>query len=347
MKKYILIITIFGLIFNAFSQTTISYDNKALEAGDQNTFQSIEYVLPGGSGPNQIWDFSKIRYTGESDEGSLSTSPSNVHERIGNYNLVVTEDDKEYYYYLTNNSLEELGYISEDYDLIYTDPVLKMVYPFAYGNSFTDQYEGNAIFKGVTNIDLNGDYTVTADAYGTLILPDRVLENTLRIKSEKTALEVNMCSSIEVSIVRHFWYAPGYRYPVMYTSVREYSINGKEPVIEKTSGTNLQQTPEVLTNGEENQQLLETDSDVAVIVYPNPFNEKLTYNYFLRKYHNVSIDLYDISGRIDKSLMKSQTQPEGLYTNDLVSTDYSLTPGIYYLRFTFDNKVVVKKIVKL
>ncbi len=347
MKTYILIFTFIGLIFNAFSQTTITYDQRALEAGDQNTFQAIEYVLPGGSGPNQIWDFSKIQYTGEIDEGSLNTTPSKTPARIGQFNMVVTEKDKEYYYNLTTTTLEELGYLSEEYDLVYTDPVLKMVYPFSFGDEFTDQWAGNAVFKGVTNIDLTGDYTVTADAFGTLILPDRVLKNTLRVRSEKTGIEVNMCSSIEVSIIRYFWYAPGYRYPVLYTSVREYTATGKDPVVEKTSGINLQQSLEILADGEENQQLLETEADVAVIVYPNPFDEKLTYNYFLRKNLSVSIDLYDISGRIDKSLLKTQNQPEGLYTNDLISTDYSLKPGIYYLRFSFDNKVVVKKIVKL
>jgi hypothetical protein len=347
MKTYILILTFFGLIFNAFSQTTLTYEHHALKPGDNNTFQEIEYILPGGSGPNQIWDFSKIQPTGESDPGSITLYPSKNPSRIGTFNLVVTEKDKEYYYNLAPTQLEELGYISDEFDLVYTDPIRKMTYPFTFGDAFTDHYAGNALYQGVTNIDLIGEYTVTADAFGTLILPDRVLTNTLRVKSEKTAIEVNMCGSIEVSLTRYLWYAPGYRYPVLYTSVREYSISGQEPVVTKTSGTNLQQTLEVIANGDENPQLQEINSDVAVIVYPNPFDDKLTYNYFLRKGHTVSIDLYDISGRIDKPLQKSLKQPEGLYTSELVATDYNLLPGIYYLRFTFDNKVVVKKIVKL
>lgn len=347
MKTYILILAFFGLIFNAFSQTTITYKQNALKPGDNNTFKAIEYILPGGSGTNQIWDFSKIQYTGESDQGSVYDTPVKTLKGVLPFNLLVSEKEKEFYYRTTDNSLEELGYISEDFEVVYSDPVLKVVYPFSFGDAFSDLWKGDALFKGVTNIDLSGEHTVTADAFGTLILPDRVLKNTLRVKSEKHGIEVNMCGSTEVWLTRYLWYAPGYRYPVMYTSVREYSISGQEPVVTKLSGVNLDQTVDVLADVVSEDQVLENNSDVAVIVYPNPFDDKLTYNYFLRKDLSVSIDLYDISGRFDKSLLDTQKQPEGLYTSELLATDYHLKPGIYYLRFTFDNKVVVKKVVKL
>jgi len=347
MKIHILILTFLGLIFNAFSQTTLTHEQNALKPGDNNTFQAIDYVLPGGSGSNQIWDFSKIQYTGESDQGSVYDTPVKPLKGVLAFNLLVSEKEKEFYYRTTDNSLEELGYISEDFEVVYSDPVLKVIYPFSFGDAFSDQWKGDALFKGVTNIDLSGEHTVTADAFGTLILPDRVLKNTLRVKSEKHGIEVNMCGSTEVWLTRYLWYAPGYRYPVMYTSVKEYIITGQEPVVTKVSGVNLDQTVDILAEVDNGEQVTELNSDVSVIVYPNPFDERLTYNYFLRKDLSVSIDLYDISGRIDKSLLETQNQPEGLYTKALIATDHNLRPGIYYLRFTFDNKVIVKKIVKL
>ena len=345
--KYLLILTFLAVGFNTFSQTTLSYDHNSLVTGDQNTFREISYILPSGSGSNQIWDFSKIQYTGESDQGSVYTTPAKELKGIHSFNLLVSEKEKEFYYNMTTTTLEELGYKSDDYDLVYTDPILKMVYPFVYGDVFTDQWSGNAIFKGVTNVDLSGENTVTGDAFGTLILPDRVLKNTLRVKSEKHGIEVHKCGSTEVWLTRYLWYAPGYRYPVLYTSVREYSISGQELVVTKRSSINLDQALEFIPDGEDEQQILNSNSDVTVIVYPNPFTERLTYNYFLRQNISVSIDLYDISGRINQKVVKTQNQPEGLHTGELIAADNSLNPGIYYLRFTFDNKVVIKKIVKL
>ena len=69
-----------------------------------------------------------------------------------------------------------------------------MKYPFSYGDDFTGDFAGVAYFQENTVINFSGTYTVTADAYGTLILPDRIIKNALRVKSEKNAIEVNPCS---------------------------------------------------------------------------------------------------------------------------------------------------------
>jgi len=83
----------------------------------------------------------------------------------------------------SDNKLEELGYENKDLklNLVYSDPVLKMKYPFNYGEQYTDHFIGVAYYNEIYTIDFFGDYTVTADAYGTLILPDRVIENVLRV----------------------------------------------------------------------------------------------------------------------------------------------------------------------
>lgn len=122
-----------------------------------------------------------------------------------------------------------------------------MIYPFAFGQIFTDKYAGSASIMGISKAELAGDITVTADAFGTLILPDVTLANTLRVKTEKTGLEVNPCSSSVVRIVRYSWYAPGYRYPVLVLSTTESKTGIKEPVITKSAFLNVQQNANAVT----------------------------------------------------------------------------------------------------
>ena len=98
-------------------------------------------------------------------------------------------------------------------NLVYSDPVVKMKYPFSYGEQFIDHFIGVAYVNETSRIDFFGDNSVSADAYGTLILPDRIIENALRVKSVKKGLQINMCGTADVNIVKYSWYASGYRYP--------------------------------------------------------------------------------------------------------------------------------------
>jgi hypothetical protein len=348
MKKYFLLTLFVFTLTTLFAQITISREDHAFLAGDLNETREINYISPGNAGPDQIWDFTSILFTNATTSGQIGASPSKILNDIGDFNLILSESGYEYYYNSSESMLEEKGYITKDISLVYSDPVVKMKYPLSYGTQFTDHWAGNAIFRENFNISLSGDFTVSADAFGTLILPDRTLRDVLRVKSEKNGIETNVCSSTESNIVRYAFYAPGYRYPVLIINTRKTSTSGQEPVITNTAAVNLTQpySPNVPT-ALNDPQTEPDNSLVSVIVYPNPFNEKLSYNYFLRERATVSVDLYDISGRYSRRLIKTKIHDEGLHTGELNATDLSLKPGVYYLRFTFDNKVVISKIVKI
>ena len=138
------------------------------------------------------------------------------------------------------------------------------------------------------------------------------------------------------------------RYPVLSISTLSYQSGGQIPTVTNTASVNLDQLKETGTvAGNVDPQIQEDKSDIAVILYPNPFSEKISYHYFLRKQIPVSIGLYDMTGKNRLQLVKNQVQAEGLHTGDLDGTVAGLTPGVYYLRFTFDKKVVISKIVKI
>ncbi len=333
-----------------FAQNTLTYRNNSLAAGDSSAYREIQFVEPGNDGPNQIWDFSKVQYSGKSLPSVLQPASNLKTAGVSEYNVLLKDNGYDYFMNSNVNMLEERGYVNTEkkMTLNYSDPVIKMKYPFSYGDQFTDPFTGVAFFNGDYRIDFSGTNTVTADAYGTLIMPDMVIKNVLRVKSVKKGLQINKCGTTEINIVKYFWYAPGFRYPVMNIGIVENRYSGGAPEITKTAYTNTTQhndgntTAGATTPGSQ----VET-SDVSVIVFPNPFREKLTYNYFLRKQLPVSIDVYDMSGKYSVRLVKNQIQTEGLHTGELDALTHVLAPGVYYIRFTFDKQVVVNKIVKI
>ena len=126
----------------------------------------------------------------------------------------IAENCYEYFLISSENSLEEAGYVNNDQKLllVYIDPIAKMKYPFAYGNQYSDHFEGAAIFDGTSQIDVAGDFTVSADGSGTLILPDRVIKDVLRVKSVKKGQQNNLCGTTDFCILKYSWFAAGYRY---------------------------------------------------------------------------------------------------------------------------------------
>jgi len=347
-----LILTTFGLS----AQTILTYPNNALVAGDSFSFQEIQFTDPGNSGPNQIWDFSKIQLTGKNPVSAIHTPSVPKMDGAGDYNLSLVENGYEYLMNSSEKGLEEHGYSNPDLKLTlkYSDPVLKMKYPFSYGAQFTDHFIGIAYYNETNTIDFFGDNAVSADAFGTLILPDRVIDHVLRVKSIKTGVQVNMCGTTNINIAKYNWYATGYRYPVASITIVENTPGVGAAQIIKTAYLTTQQplknspvVPANLASSATDPNKAITKPEVSVNILPNPFSDQLTYNYYLNEQMSVSIELFSISGKNLAWIVKDQQQLLGLQTGEVIASRYGLTPGVYFLRFTFDKQVVISKIVKI
>lgn len=327
------------------AQTVLTFDNNGLRRGDTITTQEIEYVQPGSAGENQVWDFSGVKLTGKVNKTVI---PSDPIERTGgttDYNLVLKEDDRSYYMSIDENAYVEKGFTTGNTSIIYSDPIIRLKFPFAFGQTFTDKYLGDAIYSSNTIIPVTGDYTVTADATGTLILPGMIIRNVLRLKVVKNAFQVNPCSITESSVVRYMWYAPGARYPVMGTNYAEHHTTLKEPQIIKAAFINPQDAGLQLVTGD--HVYPHRVADYSVVTYPNPFQEKLEYVYLLRKAVKVTVELLDVSGK-ELSVIESRAmQAEGLHFGEIDTYSHNLSMGVYYLRFTFGSETYVSKVVKM
>ena len=160
-------------------------------------------------------------------------------------------------------------------------------------------------------------------------------------------MQTSVCGSIQSTVIRYCWFAPGYRYPVLTVSTTENISGGNAPVMVKEAWINVnQQSTGSFAAGVDPKIQVETGEN-SVIVFPNPFTEQVTYNYFLRKQLPVMVELYDMSGKFNIQVEKKQLQAEGLHTGTLNASVLGLPPGVYYLRFIFDKQSVVSKIVKI
>lgn len=83
----------------------------------------------------------------------------------------------------------------------------------------------------------------------------------------------------------------------------------------------------------------------TINVNPNPFNNEININYSINKTCDVSIELFDITGKKISSLQNSKHE-KGNYSMKYNNTKDSVKPGVYFLKIIVSNEVYVKKIVK-
>ena len=352
MKTRILTLLLLFVSLGLWAQTRLSFSDHSLRNCDSNTYREIQFPDPGTSGPNQTWDFSHLQFTGKNIGSALLPASSPKMPGSGDYNLMLDENGYSYILNATESVLEELGYENREQklSLLYSDPVLKMKYPFAYGDHFTDHFAGVALYSGTGKIDFTGDHDVSADGFGTLVLPDRVINGALRVKSVKKGIQINQCGTTDVSIVKYSWYATGYRYPLMNLNVVETSANGGTPVVTKTAYANtdqLYQKSGLLGTYAQVPAAQVDNTGIKVVISPNPFTDQLTFSYLLPAPAAVSIDLFDMAGKTIGWLTKNQLQSAGIQNGTLNAAQFGLKPGVCFMRFAFGNQTVICKIVKL
>ncbi len=346
MKKSILLLLALLVISNAFSQLILTYNNNAPLNGDTIYTEEIDLISPGNAGANQIWDFSKIQMIGDENESFLSEEPVRHIEGLKDFNSILNDKGYEYFYKMDKNSSEIVGLVSKDLSIVFSDPVIKMKYPLVFGTRFTDEFNGTGVTNYKSGIAVSGNYSLEADAYGTMILNDRIIKDVLRVKIEEKKIQINPCSIYEIKTTNYFWYAPAARYPVIGLSTREVKSGGQDPVITHTAFINHKMSNSGILFASSDQGGINTD-EVSLILYPNPFVTKLGYNYFLRKQVPVTIELVDMTGKTVISVINGEVQSQGFHSGELDATIYDLKMGVYNFRCKFGEKVFVSKIVKM
>jgi hypothetical protein len=207
--------------------------------GDILVKQQVEYIDPGETGGNKLWDFSKLKsindeYTLRYDLPPLERDSvyilGNKHykkEDVNDNELIVgTEHNTMYYYRLINDSLLQLGHENPSVILEYTSPMTLMHFPLNYGQTVSSAYKSEGLYSGTVDIRTQGTMNTTADAYGKMILPSGdTLSPVLRVKTVQTIFDIPDKNSYTTDETNNAgkqletcrWYSKGYRYPVFET----------------------------------------------------------------------------------------------------------------------------------
>ena len=78
--------------------------------------------------------------------------------------------------------------------------------------------------------------------------------------------------------------------------------------------------------------------------FPNPFGDNITVQYYLTEKSNISIELFDVAGKLVQILGKNAVYTEGGYRTTFQVSD--MAKGVYLLKLKTDKQAVYRKVVK-
>jgi hypothetical protein len=219
VKKYYLLLLCGWTILPAAAQVQLNVDTQGLRPLAPDTVQPVQYVAPGEAGPNHVWDFSRLNPEGEPVKSA-------IYDTTGN-KIVIREAGTIFYFHPEPDGNYYVGWENPDKTVTLHAACNKLPLPFSAGQSYSTAYTAEGLFtrSGVVTT-IAGTYTATADAEGTIILPDgRALCEAVRVNTTDEYHETN-CNTTSVRIEKTLWYVPYYTLPVFVTVQNTYAYTG-------------------------------------------------------------------------------------------------------------------------
>ena len=343
MKKQIVLITSLVLIgtFQIQAQTVLRYETHGYLPNLNNELHIIDDVDPGKKGRKIIWDFSEIPI--KSDFSGLFDDPVNTDKGylFNESNVMLEEFGNLFFFKSDQHGTEQHGYISRGgHHIVYSTPFVKMNYPFSYGDSFSGSFKSTLYNEDGSTVPINGNYSITADAEGDLMLPGNIhYKNVLRVHEIKQSVHHKDGKTIEGNLEAFRWYVNNHRFPVLSIirnewiqangSVRTSSVAAYNPVFIYHSN--------ILSSDQSERPFLFN-------VYPNPASEYASIRFFTEKPSKVFLDLIDQQGR-QVVVFEDTNAFEGEWLSSFSIPSKSLHPGTYTLRLQVDNETHFQRII--
>lgn len=337
MKKLGLMIAgIVGSLLLVSGQITLTYKTHGFRPGDSHDFVFLTPANEGSSGQNVIWDFSQLERTNRTLTSrmlDINNTPQN--NAIENANFALEEFGNYFYFNNNSSSMEQWATVSGNNVLKFDRPIVKLKFPMSYGYRLSGNFSGIQTCPSCSTT-IVGTYEIHADAYGTLILPNQiVLDNVLRVKQTRT-IQYGQGNTITEETYR--WYAADVRYPVFViikyvTPQKSYTA---ETAMYAHAGSHKKSATQVD---------MPTSSNTFE-VFPNPFDNQITLRLKLANASKLSIDLYDISGKLVYSFYKQHRFAAGEQDIVLSTEKLKLQNAYYYVKISDGSQTWIQKIVK-
>ena len=347
MKRLILLHLFFTILRIPEAQVVVTWSDNAFRPGDSVPWHRVSVAEAGPDGAGVTWDFTGLEISGQVVPSVIYGYAPETPEGIGKFDHILQENGFKIFQTIGTWGYREEGFINPQrrITVIYDDPAERMHYPMAWGDSFSDHFRGAAVFQGQRLMEITGDIRVTADAWGTMLLPGMSLEGVLRIKTMRTVVQTTPCGTSVTLATRYSWYARGYRYAILHLNIFE-DITDSVPVF-------LNRTAYLYTAGRFQEETAEMVQDLdgdpgdgyAVRVYPNPFRERMICRFALKSPAVVTIELLAATGQTIACLVQQRFFPEGIQEELLDLTDLAMRPGVYFICLRIDERKVVRKVV--
>jgi hypothetical protein len=333
MKK--LYLNLLALAITATSiqaQITLKQSTHGIVPGETHYFVFAKGLDEGAAGTDITWDFSKLTPTGTTlTSKMLNASETPKGTEIVSANVVIEEFGNNFYFSDTRKSVLDYGVANAGYITKYDKPAVKLDFPLYYGKKVSGDFSGTQTANG-TSVAITGTYSVEADAYGSLILPDGVtLSNTLRVKQTRS-YNGSACKEIT-----YRWYVSYLHYPVLVV-IKSADGAGKETatLVAYHPGADRLKSLEA-------EKLEVAAATSSVNVFPNPWKADLNIEYTLESDQTVQIELYDVNGKLVKVLQQATAQPKG---KNALTISEVVKNGVYFVKIVHGNQAWVNKVVK-
>jgi hypothetical protein len=353
MKKFTLIILLLQIsLFSLFAQVQLKHSTHGMKEGDILPLKSLETEAmdwDNKPGVNKQWDFStlKIKEDRKIIEYNVDLSAGSELGKA----FACRQDDKITSLYSVSPTAKLYkGLISENSEILFHEPIKELVFPFKYGDEIKGKMIGSytTLTDGATE-DINGDYSVEADAWGNLVLPNGVsLKNVLRVKYVKDYKQMHYGHLFHVTVKHYLFYAAESRYPVMQikeaVTTSDYACGNSAEIyasFDDEVRASYKKQDNQNDQGENNNK--QDLKKFTYELYPNPFDNQFTLNYELNFDAKVKISILELSGKEQMILVNSKHK-QGIYS---ISKDLrKLAHGTHLLRINAGDKEYVEKIIK-
>lgn len=333
MKKIYTLLFVSCIVISANAQFLMKSDSHILKVGDEHYFNITNNVDAGANGAACVWNFSKLETSSQLTSYMYDVAKTGNSLDIPEANTVLEEFGVKFFFKSTGSIMEQYGTVSGNTITKYDKPFVKMVFPFEYGDVYSGDFSG--IIEGPNfKQPIEGNYSLEADAYGTLIIPTGIYNNVIRIKTYKE--EYSKGSSCNCGVVSYKWYSKDIRYPLL-TIIQSQNSNGTTTI--RTAYYSKFKLNEIIEKEDVNLKYIQAN------MYPNPFNESFKIDYYIQKDSPVEIVVFDNTGRKVSSIQINK-QAAGYYSETFTTEQLGSQQGMFHVRITAGDESISKTIIR-
>lgn len=342
MKKSFSFILALLIISSLNSQVVINYSTHAPVKGSENQYCETSFITPQEAGKNIIWDFSDVKITDTVRKtGFTIPDYENAQKFELDVNYVLYENDNKFFQYLKEDSYAITGFINDDFIIHYKEPLVRMTYPFTYTDKFEGSLLATAFSKNNSETEIDGKYSIVADAYGKIVLSGGIVKDVIRVHQYSSSVQTTRCREVNIESSKYSWYSKEDRYPIATTLVQEKRFCNGDIITEKKSWINKKH---LRINLE--QEEIASECDFSAEIFPNPFIDIAEVMLNLEADIEVEIFVSGVVGTKLTTIQESQKLEQGQHFYKINSADLSLQPGMYFVNIMVGDKVESLKLIK-